>query len=79
MLFSLEWVLRLCPTDQDVEHIVASLTDRGLTVDSVERGRSDTVLDIDVPANRPDCLEMAPCPRRSPSTAAVTGIITVAT
>jgi len=56
MLFSLDWLLSLCPVERDVERIVAALTDRGLTVDSVDAGGADTVLDVDVPANRPDCL-----------------------
>ena len=56
MLFSLDWLLQLCPTDRDVERIEHALTDRGLTVDAVQASGSDHVLDIDVPANRPDCL-----------------------
>lgn len=56
MLFSLDWLLRLCPADLDVDRIVGALTDRGLTVDSLEPRRDDHALDIDVPANRPDCL-----------------------
>jgi phenylalanyl-tRNA synthetase beta chain len=56
VLFSLDWLLRLCPTDREVDLIVAALTDRGLTVDSVEPHGDDHALDIDVPANRPDCL-----------------------
>jgi phenylalanyl-tRNA synthetase beta chain len=56
MLFSLEWLLRLCPAPREVERIVSALTDRGLTVDSVEASGDDAALDIDVPANRPDCL-----------------------
>ncbi len=56
MLFSLEWLLALCPTGHDVQTVASALTARGLTVDSVEPRGSDHVLDIDVPANRPDCL-----------------------
>ena len=56
MLFSLDWLLQLCPADGDVERIEQALTDRGLTVDAVQPCGSDHVLDIDVPANRPDCL-----------------------
>ena len=36
MLFSLDWLLRLCPADRAVDRVVAVLTDRGLTVDAVE-------------------------------------------
>jgi phenylalanyl-tRNA synthetase beta chain len=56
VLFSLDWLLRLCPADREVDRIVAALTDRGLTVDACEPRGDDHVLDIDVPANRPDCL-----------------------
>jgi phenylalanyl-tRNA synthetase beta chain len=56
MLFSLQWLRSLCPFDQDAEAIVRRLTGRGLTVDSVTTFDEDHVLDIDVPANRPDCL-----------------------
>lgn len=56
MLFSLDWLLRLCPADREIDRIVAALTGRGLTVDSSEPSGDDHVLDIDVPANRPDCL-----------------------
>ncbi|MCP3979892.1 MAG: phenylalanine--tRNA ligase subunit beta [bacterium] len=54
MLASLDWLRSLCPTDADAETIADALTARGLTVDSIERGGS--ALEIDVPANRPDCL-----------------------
>jgi phenylalanyl-tRNA synthetase beta chain len=56
VLFSLDWLLQLCPADRDVDRIASLLTDRGLTVDAVEPRGSDHVLEIDVPANRPDCL-----------------------
>ena len=56
MLFSLEWLLQLCPTGSDAARIAAALTDRGLTVDSIEPAGEDHVLDVDVPANRGDCL-----------------------
>lgn len=58
MLFSLRWLCELGPFGDDADHIAEVLTDRGLTVDSVDRriAPGDVVLDIDVPANRPDCL-----------------------
>ena len=56
MLFSLDWLLELCPADRDAGRIAELLTSRGLTVDSVQESGSDTVLDIDIAANRPDCL-----------------------
>ena len=56
MLFSLEWILELCPFEGDTAELARLLTARGLTVDAFEGSGDDTVLDIDVPANRPDCL-----------------------
>ena len=56
MLFSLEWILDLCPAKVDAARVASELTARGLTVDSVEETSSGVVLDIDIPANRPDCL-----------------------
>jgi len=54
--FSLDWLLQLCPVDREVDRIADALTARGLTVDAVEARGSNHVLDLDIPANRPDCL-----------------------
>ncbi len=56
MLVSLEWLRALCPMEESAERISGALTSRGLTVDSISRSGEDHVLDVDVPANRPDCL-----------------------
>jgi phenylalanyl-tRNA synthetase beta chain len=56
MLFSLDWLRSLCRLDADAETVAASLTARGLTVDSLAAAGADHVLDVDIPANRPDCL-----------------------
>ena len=56
MLASLAWLRSLCPIEEDVRQVADALTSRGLTVDSVETADDDHALDIDVPANRPDCL-----------------------
>ena len=56
MLFSLDWLRSLCAFDADADRVAAALTARGLTVDAVSEIDSDHVLDVDVPANRPDCL-----------------------
>jgi len=56
MLVSLSWLRALCPVDEGASEIARALTDRGLTVDDQSSVGSDTVLDVDVPANRPDCL-----------------------
>ncbi len=56
MLFSLEWIRSLCPFEQGAEEAARTLTARGLTVDSMQQAGEDTLLELDVPANRPDCL-----------------------
>lgn len=56
MLYSVEWLRELCPTDADDSRLARLLTARGLTVDAVEPGPHGVALDVDVPANRPDCL-----------------------
>ncbi len=56
MRVSLDWLRELCPFDADSSRVAAILTGRGLTVDALEQSGSDTVLDLDIPANRPDCL-----------------------
>jgi phenylalanyl-tRNA synthetase beta chain len=56
MLCSINWLRALAPVDADAEELAETLTARGLTVDALERRGEDVVLDIDVPANRPDGL-----------------------
>jgi len=56
MLVSLTWLRALCSVTESVEAVAEALTSRGLTVDAVSPAGDDHVLDIDVPANRPDCL-----------------------
>jgi|GEM_PF-6666952 len=58
MLVSVKWLCELCPVQDDPDAIARALTDRGLTVDAVDRkgNEGDAVLDLDIPANRPDCL-----------------------
>jgi phenylalanyl-tRNA synthetase beta chain len=56
MLISLAWLRELVDVDADDAEIARRLTARGLTVDALTKVESDTVLDIDVPANRPDAL-----------------------
>jgi phenylalanyl-tRNA synthetase beta chain len=56
MLASLSWLRALCPVDEDAAHVADALTSRGLTVDALTPVGDDHALDIDVPANRPDCL-----------------------
>jgi phenylalanyl-tRNA synthetase beta chain len=56
MLVSLTWLRALCSVTESVEEVAEALTSRGLTVDAVSPAGDDHVLDIDIPANRPDCL-----------------------
>lgn len=56
MLFRLSWIAELLGTSLVAEDAARALTDRGLTVDAVELDGDDATLDVDIPANRPDCL-----------------------
>lgn len=56
MLISVAWLRELVPVRDDAATIARRLTARGLTVDAVGEAGGDSVLDIDVPANRPDAL-----------------------
>jgi len=56
MLASLAWLRALSPVPDDVDRVAWALTSRGLTVDSIKPVKGDHALEIDVPANRPDCL-----------------------
>lgn len=56
MLFSYRWLRALFPEIPSPEETAEGLTRRGLTVDALDAEGSDHVLDVDIPANRPDCL-----------------------
>lgn len=56
MQASLSWLKELCPFEASAAQVAAVLTARGLAVDAVHEIRDDVVLEVDVPANRPDCL-----------------------
>ena len=56
MLFSLDWLRNLCPLHNEPAEVAGALTARGLTVDGLSSRGEDTILDVEVPANRPDCL-----------------------
>lgn len=58
MLVSFNWLKELCDIRQGIDAAAEALTSRGLTVDAVEKSSDgeDFILDIDIPANRPDCL-----------------------
>jgi phenylalanyl-tRNA synthetase beta chain len=56
MRVSVSWLREWCSFDHDGRTIGAVLTERGLTVDAIEEVGNDVIIEIDVPANRPDCL-----------------------
>ena len=56
MYASFNWLREMCPFDASPADVAAALTGRGLTVDSVTEIGADTQFEIDIPANRPDCL-----------------------
>ena len=56
MLVSLAWIKSLLPGLPDAATVARVLTSRGLTVDAIAGEGADAVLDVDVPANRPDAL-----------------------
>lgn len=56
MFISYEWLKELTETKLSAQEIKERLTMVGLAIDAVERHGSDSVLDVEVPSNRPDCL-----------------------
>ncbi len=58
MRVSLEWLGEYVTIDVPVETLVERLHGIGLPVEGVERVGDDTVLDVELTANRPDCMSM---------------------
>ena len=56
MLISYTWLRELTDTRLTSRELRDRLTMVGLAIDSVEQHDSDSVLDVEVPSNRPDCL-----------------------
>jgi phenylalanyl-tRNA synthetase beta chain len=56
MYASFNWLRELCAIEASAADAAAALTRRGLTVDSISQIGDDTQFEIDIPANRPDCL-----------------------
>jgi phenylalanyl-tRNA synthetase beta chain len=56
MLLSYQWLRELTGTKLSPEEIRERLTNVGLAVDAVEARGDDSVLDVEVPSNRGDCL-----------------------
>lgn len=58
MRISLEWLREYVDVDVPIETLVEHLHGLGLPVEQVESLGDDTVLDIELTANRPDCMSM---------------------
>jgi len=56
MKISCHWMADLIALDEPPDRLAADLSMLGLPVDAMERLSHDTLIDIDVTANRPDCL-----------------------
>src|SRR2546423_1822843 len=56
MNISYNWLRELTGTKLKPREVAERLTMVGLTVDSVVEAGDDSVLDVEVPSNRPDCL-----------------------
>jgi phenylalanyl-tRNA synthetase beta chain len=56
MKISLEWLRDFVPGTLDANAAAEALTHGGLPVEVIERVGDDTVIDVEVTSNRPDCL-----------------------
>lgn len=56
MRISLQWLSEYLPGPLDPQALADALTAGGLPVESIEAHGSDTILDVEVTSNRPDCL-----------------------
>jgi phenylalanyl-tRNA synthetase beta chain len=56
MLISYNWLRELTSTALSPQELRERLTMVGLAIDAVEDIEGDSVLDVEVPSNRPDCL-----------------------
>ena len=56
MLISYNWLRELTDTTATPLDLRERLTMVGLAIDAVEETEGDSVLDVEVPSNRPDCL-----------------------
>ncbi|MFO0918729.1 MAG: phenylalanine--tRNA ligase subunit beta [Planctomycetaceae bacterium] len=56
MLVSWNWLKEYVPLEMSVEELTDRLTMSGLNLESVRQIGGDTVIDLEVTSNRPDCL-----------------------
>ncbi len=55
MLFSRDWIAQYVDAPE-AEELAAGLTEVGLAVEGIEAHGDDSILDVEVTANRPDCM-----------------------
>lgn len=58
MKFPLDWIAEFARVEAPAEEIASRLTRSGMVVDAIEGDGEETVLDIDVPTNRPDAMNV---------------------
>jgi phenylalanyl-tRNA synthetase beta chain len=58
MKISLEWLSEFLPGPLDAQQLADALTHGGLPVEVIEQVGDDTVIDVEVTSNRPDCLSV---------------------
>ncbi|HZE89934.1 MAG TPA: phenylalanine--tRNA ligase beta subunit-related protein, partial [Verrucomicrobiae bacterium] len=58
MKFPVEWIREYVATDLPPASLAAKLTAAGFVVDAFEGEGDDAVLDVDMPPNRPDAMNM---------------------
>jgi len=56
MFISFDWLKEFTDTNFSAQEVKERLTMVGLAIDAVETHGQDSVLDVEVPSNRPDCL-----------------------
>ena len=56
MFISFDWLKEFTDTNFSAQQVKERLTMVGLAIDAVEIHAHDSVLDVEVPSNRPDCL-----------------------
>ncbi len=56
MLISYNWLREMTQTSLTPTELRERLTMVGLAIDAVEEKDGDSVIDVEVPSNRPDCL-----------------------
>ena len=58
MKLSVDWVREHVPVEAEVREITDKLTGAGHAVEGLEEADGDTVLDLEITTNRPDCLSV---------------------